>query len=184
MTVTRDGSHYLTQLTDQRPVQVFPDSPTSFFTDLVHAQISFVRDGKGDVTALILHQGGFDITLPRIDKAEADAIEAAERQHIASGKPLPGTEASVRDFFQMLETNQPNYDRQVAPMAVAMRQNWSSKVAMIKQLGALQSVSFRSVNPGGYDVYEVVFANGKVQCGVAPLTDDGKVSGRFWRQDP
>jgi Tfp pilus assembly protein PilF len=43
-----------------------------FFLKVVDAQIEFVKDASGAVTALVLHQGGRDQKAPRIsDKAEA-----------------------------------------------------------------------------------------------------------------
>ncbi len=60
ITVTRDGNRLLTQATNQPQFEVFPESETKFFLRVVDAQITFVKDEKGVVTHLILHQGGRD----------------------------------------------------------------------------------------------------------------------------
>jgi len=46
--ITRDGSHYLSRLTGQTAVAIFPESPTKFFSNEVRAQISFDSDAGGD----------------------------------------------------------------------------------------------------------------------------------------
>jgi CubicO group peptidase (beta-lactamase class C family) len=60
LTVTREGDRLMTQATGQAKLEVFPESDTKFFLKVVDAQITFVRDGRGAVTHLILHQGGKD----------------------------------------------------------------------------------------------------------------------------
>ena len=42
-TVTREADHLLTRLTGQRDVPFYAQSPTEFFSDVVDAQITFVR---------------------------------------------------------------------------------------------------------------------------------------------
>jgi hypothetical protein len=64
-TVRRDGDRLVVQLTGQPFFEVFPESETSFFYKVVDAQITFVKNDKGEVTELILHQNG-DKTAKRI----------------------------------------------------------------------------------------------------------------------
>jgi CubicO group peptidase (beta-lactamase class C family) len=58
VTITREGDSLMTQLTGQPKIELFPESETKFFLKVVDAQVSFVKDDKGAVTHLILHQGG------------------------------------------------------------------------------------------------------------------------------
>ena len=58
--VTRDGNRLLAKLDNQPALEIFPESETKFFVTVVDAQISFVKDDKGEVTHLILHQNGLD----------------------------------------------------------------------------------------------------------------------------
>lgn len=53
----RDGKLFA-RLTGQDEYQVFPESPTDFFYKVVDAQIRFIKDADGKVTALILDQNG------------------------------------------------------------------------------------------------------------------------------
>jgi len=58
ITVRRDGDKLRAQLTGQPAFQVFPESETDFFYKVVDAQLTFVKDAKGKVTSLVLHQNG------------------------------------------------------------------------------------------------------------------------------
>src|SRR2546429_9750201 len=58
--VTRDGDHFMTQATGQGWVEIFPEGDHDFVAKVVDAQITFVTDGHGHATELILHQGGAD----------------------------------------------------------------------------------------------------------------------------
>src|SRR5262245_7988066 len=57
-TLTREGDSLMTQATGQPKFELFPESETKFFLKVVDAQVTFVKDDKGAVTHLILHQGG------------------------------------------------------------------------------------------------------------------------------
>jgi len=67
LTVTQEGDHLFTQATGQPKVQVFPESDRDYFLKVVDAQITFVRDGQGRATELILHQGGQDHHAKRVE---------------------------------------------------------------------------------------------------------------------
>jgi D-alanyl-D-alanine-carboxypeptidase/D-alanyl-D-alanine-endopeptidase len=64
--VTVDDGRLFVQLTGQPRFQVYPESETEFFLTVVDAQLTFVRDESGQVTAVILHQGGIDQTAKRL----------------------------------------------------------------------------------------------------------------------
>jgi len=57
-TVTLEDGGLFAQATGQPKAQIFPESETEFFYKIVDAQITFVRDETGEVTELVLHQGG------------------------------------------------------------------------------------------------------------------------------
>ncbi len=64
--VARDGNHLTLQATNQPAFQMFAEKENEFFLKAVDAQISFVVDGAGHATGLVLHQGGRDMSAPRI----------------------------------------------------------------------------------------------------------------------
>ena len=58
--------------------EIFPESETEFFLKIVDAQITFVKNDKGKVTGLILHQGGQDTPANKISDKVPDARKAIE----------------------------------------------------------------------------------------------------------
>ncbi len=70
--VWREGNRFMTQLTGQSPIQIFPESRTQFFPKIVVARVTFETDSSGKATALVLHQGGIDRRAPRVQPKEAD----------------------------------------------------------------------------------------------------------------
>ena len=56
--VTRAGDRLLAQATGQPQFELFPASETKFFLKVVKADITFVKNEQGQVTHLILDQGG------------------------------------------------------------------------------------------------------------------------------
>jgi len=83
-TVSRDGEHFFAQLARERRIEIFPESPTSFFAKAVPEDIRFELDASGQVTHLVLHQNGRDLPAPRIDEATARTILTAP-----IGDPMP-----------------------------------------------------------------------------------------------
>ena len=77
MMVTLADGRLITQMSGQSKVPIFAESETSFFVRVVDAQIDFVRDDRGEVVHLVLHQGGRDVTAPRT------STEVAVRREIA-----------------------------------------------------------------------------------------------------
>jgi beta-lactamase regulating signal transducer with metallopeptidase domain len=183
-TITRDGDHFLSRLTGQVNVEIFPESETKFFSTEVSAQISFATDAQGRVTELVLHQNGLEQHARRVDERVAKNIEEALAQRIKSNTPSPGSEAALRHQIAAEENNQPDYGVLMPGLAAATREQWSVIQQMISSLGPLKSVTFRSVSPEGVDVYDVDFERGRTQWHISPLSPDGKVQGLFWRRLP
>lgn len=64
--VTRERDRLFSQATGQERVEIFAEAETEFFLKVVDAQLSFQLDGAGRAKALVLHQGGRDITAKRL----------------------------------------------------------------------------------------------------------------------
>jgi CubicO group peptidase (beta-lactamase class C family) len=60
VTFTLEGDQLMTQATNQPKFPVYPESQTKFFLKVVDAEVEFVSDDKGQVSSIILHQGGQD----------------------------------------------------------------------------------------------------------------------------
>ena len=82
ITVRREENGLSIQTTDQPKFEVFAESDTKFFLTAVDAQITFVKNEKGEVTSLILHQNGADQMAKRLVSPGSGATPA--RQAAAS----------------------------------------------------------------------------------------------------
>lgn len=61
ITITREGDKLMEQATGQPKFELFPESETKFFLRVVDAQVTFVKDEKGQVTGIVLRQNGQDV---------------------------------------------------------------------------------------------------------------------------
>lgn len=66
LTVTREGEQIFAQATGQGKAEIFPESETEFFLKVIDARITFQRT-DGQVTGLVLHQGGRDVPAKRLE---------------------------------------------------------------------------------------------------------------------
>ncbi len=73
MAITQEGEHLMAQVTGQPKLEIFPESETLFFFKVVEATVQFVRDDKGRVTHLMLHQGRRDTKATRIQMSVSAA---------------------------------------------------------------------------------------------------------------
>lgn len=179
ITMTRDGDQLFTQLTGQPKIPVFPEGEGRFFLKVVDAQLSFETDAQGGVTQVVLHQGGRDQAAKRLDaagmKSAADDA-AALAKRFKDQKQAPGAEAAVRSMFEGVRTGKPKYELMTAAMGDVTRQQLTQLQPMVSHLGEVQSVTFKSVGPGGMDIFDVKFEHGSMETRIA-LDADGKVAG-------
>ncbi|MBV8503490.1 MAG: serine hydrolase [Paucibacter sp.] len=67
--VFRAGDQLMTQASGQGAVPVYPSGPDEFFIKVVPASMTFTRNAQGQVSGLVLHQGG-DHPAPKLSAAE------------------------------------------------------------------------------------------------------------------
>ncbi|HIN30624.1 TPA: DUF3471 domain-containing protein [Candidatus Poribacteria bacterium] len=77
MTITRERDQLFAQLTGQPKFEIFPKSETEFFWKVVDAQITFVRNKKGEVAHIIHHQSGQTLKAPRLEQKSVVQIDTA-----------------------------------------------------------------------------------------------------------
>jgi hypothetical protein len=174
-TVTREADHLLTHLPGQIHVPFHAQSPTEFFSEIVDAQITFVGDGRGPATSVILHQGGVSYPMPRIDATVAREIASRTEERVKSQAPSPGTEAALRRLIDGIISGKPNYDEMSAMLAEATRQQLPHLQPGLAELRAVESVNFLGVGAQGEDVYSVRHENGASHWRIA-LDSKGAIS--------
>lgn len=67
ISITRESDHLFEQATGQPMIEIFPEGDRDYFLKVVDAQITFVADGDGRATELILHQNGRDQHAKRVE---------------------------------------------------------------------------------------------------------------------
>jgi bla regulator protein blaR1 len=155
MSITREGSSLFAQLTGQPRIQIYPQSPSEFFYEVVDARISFVSDPPGSVSSLVLHQNGHDVSMPRVDASVANQYAVNLAAKIQSQTAAPGSEAALRRTIAGILSGQPNYAEMTPELAAVTRQQLPKLEALVQGFGAVQSVEFRGVGQAGWDSYEV-----------------------------
>lgn len=175
--VWRNGSHYMTQLTGQPSLELYPDRAGEFFSKIVPAQITFNQNADGTVTGLVLHQNGLLQHAKRVSAATAQKGEAALMARIKRHTPSPGTEAAVRHQIAAMIKGQADYSAMAPALAIAARQQAPLVSQMFAKLGSFKSLRFKGVSQEGFDVYEATFAQGRLDFQIAPLGPHGKIRG-------
>jgi D-alanyl-D-alanine-carboxypeptidase/D-alanyl-D-alanine-endopeptidase len=189
-TMSRDGDKFYSQITGQPKIEIFPESDRKFFVKVVDAQLTFEVDPKdpaSPATSVTLHQNGRDNVAKRLSEDQAkqasDAIQARNTEiakRIKDQTPMPGSESAVRAAIEQLQSGKPDYERMSPGLAAATREQLPQIQPMLGKLGAMQSVTFKSVGPGGADIYTVKFENGSLEYGIV-LEGDGKAQAAFLR---
>ena len=175
LTVTREGTQLLAQLTGQGAAPIYPETQTRFFYKVIDAQISFINDAKGQATSLILHQGGGNIPMERIDAATAQRIVGKTTEKVKSQSSSPGTEAALGRLIDGIISGKPDYDEMSPAMAEATRHQLPDLQPGLATSGAVQSIKFLGVGLTGEDAYSVRHENGASHWRIA-LDSQGKIS--------
>ena len=177
LNITLVDGQLISQATGQGKVPLFAESETMFFPKVVNAELEFPKGEQGPASQVILHQNGRDITGKRLDDLEAkkfaDAAADTDKR-FKSQTAAPGSEAAVRRMIGELQTGKPNYDLMSPALAEATRQQLVQLHSTVSGMGALQSVIFKGVGPGGADIYQVNFEKGALDYRIW-LGMDGKV---------
>lgn len=177
MLITPDGNQLSTKLGNQPAFPIFPESETKFFLKTADAQLEFA---PGQVT---IHQNGRDMVGKKLDDAEAKRLAdaaAATARRIKDQTAAPGSDTALRKLLMGLGAGKPDYESMSSGFADVTRRQLTQLQAQVAPLGAIQSVTFKSVGPAGPDIYDVKFDKGTLECRIW-LTPDGKVEAANFR---
>lgn len=189
LNVTRDGGRLYVQETGRPKFEIKPRSADAFSGD--HDDLAvFLRDGQAGVTQVLLYEPVFGARLaPRVGIAKAKAIEEEFARRISEvpdrfreQAPLPGGKEAILRGIEDLRHGTPDYERMSAALGMKIRRQAAELQAMFNALGAVESIFFRGVGPGGYDFYGVKFANGSAEFRLL-LAPDGKADDVIFRAD-
>jgi beta-lactamase regulating signal transducer with metallopeptidase domain len=189
LAVTRDADQLYVQETGRSKLRVAALSADAFsgeHDDLV----IFLRDDQAGVTRVLFQEpvSGARIA-PRLDIAKARTVEERFARRIAEvpdrfrgQAPQAGSkEAALRGIADM-QRGTPNYERMSAQLAAKIRHQAAELQSILNTLGEVESIFFRGVGPGGYDIYGVKFSKGLAEFRIL-LGADSKVDDAIFRAD-
>jgi beta-lactamase regulating signal transducer with metallopeptidase domain len=189
LTVARAGDRLTVQETGRLKIEVTAYGDQAFVSEVTDETITFTSDAEGRTTALLLGEQGVKARrATRIDADRAQSIESAFARQVASAPdrfkdqlPADGSKLALLRAIHDLQRIAPD-DELIGEMAESVRRRIASLHAMLTALGAVESVFFRGVGPGGYDIYGAKFASGLAEFRVR-LAPDGNIEDMGFRPD-
>lgn len=67
-TITREGDKLMFSVPGQGKVEAFPESETKFFFTVIDAQVTFMKNERGEVTELLFEVNGMKLRAKRVNK--------------------------------------------------------------------------------------------------------------------
>jgi hypothetical protein len=183
MIITVENRQLVSQMTYQQKLPLTPLAANIFTPKVVDAQLEFPKDEQGPASQMVLHQNGHDMTAKRLSDADAKIVLDAAADfdgRFKEQKPAAGSEAAVRRMMDEFIAGKPNYDLMSPGLATATRQQLTGIQSTFAGFGALQSITFKGVGPGGADIYQVKFEKGSIDYRVW-LAPDGRVESANFR---
>lgn len=189
LTVRRDGDRLQVQETGQGRAPVLTEGADAFSVHGDHLLI-FLRDDAASISRVLVQNATSGARLAqRIDAAQAQAIEGDFARRLAEVPdrfreqvPVAGGKEAIVKGIEDLRRGTPNYDRMSAPLAAKIHRQLDELRATFAALGAVETMFFRGVGPGGYDIYGVKFENGSAEFRLL-LEPDGKAGDVIFRPD-
>jgi len=163
-------------VTGQVELEIFPEQVDRFFYKAVPAQISFIRNPEGLVTALTLHQDGHEQIAERIEESAVLALEETLAERIREKRPVENSRRLLEELLDRHQRGEPDYARMTAPLAAVAREQAEIIQSELQRLGAVTDISFKGVTDEGWDVYDVSFENGRQEWSFS-LAADGRFNG-------
>lgn len=173
MVVSRQSDHLETQGAGA-PLQLYGQSALRYFSKTEDLQVAFEQDAQQRITGLEMKRPALTLRAARIDEAEARQYAELLAKRVREQLPSPGTEAALRRSIAEVAAGNPDYDQMGPGFAAAVREQLPRVQQIFKELGAVETVKFKSVDPMGADQYHVTFEHGAAEFTIR-LGPDGKI---------
>lgn len=159
VTLSRNGDHLTVKQGAQDLGDLYPASDREWFFTASPARLSFQLGADGNPTAFVRHANDMDTTDPRISAAEARQLADELAAKVRNKTQDPATEAALRRTIDEIRAGKPDYDRMSPTLAFITKLQLSDLHGAVNGWGALKSITFKGVGPGGADIYDVEFDN-------------------------
>ena len=188
--VTREGGRLFARQTGGPKFELLAQGEHSFAAVDGSAFVVFTSGGdEGPASGLTLRTA----TLPdrhakRVDALAAKEVEDTFARRIAAAPdrfrnqtPAEGGRAALLKVVAELQHEAPDLTHMSATLAERMHR-MPELAAMLTALGAVDSIFFRGVGPGGYDIYGAKFADGFAEFRLL-VGADGSAEDLIFRPD-
>lgn len=170
------GDRLTARIGTQPAMNLLPESGVRFFLRPgMEFEFPALAPGQDHTDRVVLHRFGNDATASRLDAAAAkpfrDAAAAFDERFKAQA-PAPGGEAAVRQIIAGLQAGKA--DESIMSSGALSSQTIQELRAQVAKLAAIQSIAFKSVGPGGADIYSIKSDKGSWEFRIW-LNPDGKV---------
>jgi hypothetical protein len=190
LTIARQGKQLFARLTGQPDLPLAALGGHEFADEFGDMSITFVLGGDGPAGEVLLRDRNHGPRHgTRIDAEVAQGIEATFERRIAAAPdrfrnqtPMPGGEAALRQIVEGLARGDLDFEGVSPRLASKLHKQLAHLPKTLALFGAIESVSFRGVGPGGYDAYGVKFAKGFAEFRI-DLTAGGKLEDIAFRPD-
>ena len=140
----------------QPALPLAPVAETVFLVKANGAELEFRDpDDEGKPAEVVVRQSGQTLLFNRREDAFAERLIQQE--------PAAGGEAALRKLIEGIASGEPDYDSMSPDFADATRRQFAELQPELSKLGAIQSVTFRSVELNGADRYQVGFEQGALE---------------------
>ncbi|TXI08806.1 MAG: MerR family transcriptional regulator [Rhizobium sp.] len=163
----------------QADTEIVPESDNQFFMKGLPVQVSFHRDGSGEVRSLIHYQNGSEAPAERMNLDQALQIEREVKRRIEDQRPMPDSELILRRVIADHARGEPDIAGMSPSLAVLAGEQRDFIKAELERAGPAKALSFKGVAQG-LDIYDVEFENAKMEWGFA-RTFKGKISHLYLR---
>ncbi len=180
-TIRHEDHRLFARVTGQVELELFAEEVDRFFYKAVPAQISFIRNAAGMVTALTLHQNGHEETAERVDIGAAATLEATLAARIREKRPVENSRVLLQELVHQHQQGEPDYAKMTPPIAAIAREQAEIIQGELQRLGALKDATFKGVTDDGWDVYDVDFEKGRQEWSFS-LAADGRFDGILFRR--
>jgi hypothetical protein len=190
LAVARAGERLVLQETGRPKFEVIARGDREFVSKDGSSFVVFVSDAEGRSAELVLHESSPGARrATRVDPARAEAIEREFAHRLTTvpdrfkdQAPSEAGKAAVVRAINELQRGTPSYEKMSTQLADNVRRQVPQLNAMLLALGAVDSVYFRGVGPGGYDIYGAKFAKGFAEFRIL-LGRDETIQDMIFRPD-
>jgi hypothetical protein len=191
LVITREGDGLSAQVTGHGKFQLVAHGANEFGSADGDTSIVFLGARRDLPTfELLLHDRVCGPrSAKRIGAARAAEIQdnfarwvAAAPDRFKDQMPAQGSKEAILRAIEDLQREAPSYQHMSPQLADYMRRTVSDLRGMLVALGRPESIVFRGVGPGGYDIYGAKFAHGFAEFRLL-MGADGKIEDWIFRPD-